>query len=220
MPARSPGGELAPGQSRVRVKTRCPESSRTDRTSGIRAERERRTETRRRARRCPAGRFRSTLRVTGKLFLAVPDAATHAALLAPHFATSFASSTTGHAFSSGVSERRKRLVRDKVTASGIDQRADSIRKSIKVSRPTLDSGEWSVVSRRKRESLGTQPAVFHTPQSIMTDSPSRWYRGFTFKDLSFLTTDHYCQSIAESWARASIRAWVPLRSSPWAATAR
>jgi hypothetical protein len=36
------------------------------------------------------------------LLLAVPDAAAHAALLAPHLATSFASSTTGHAFSSGV----------------------------------------------------------------------------------------------------------------------
>ena len=39
----------------------------------------------------------------GMLLLAVADTAAHPALLAPDFATSFTSSTTGHAFSSGVS---------------------------------------------------------------------------------------------------------------------
>jgi hypothetical protein len=36
--------------------------------------------------------------------LAMPDPAAHPALLAPYFATSFASSTTGHTFSSGGTE--------------------------------------------------------------------------------------------------------------------
>ena len=48
------------------------------------------------------------------LFLTMSDPAAHPALLAPYFATSFSSATTGHAFSSGVSksdpERIKKLI--------------------------------------------------------------------------------------------------------------
>ena len=73
----------------------------------------------------------------GMLLLAMADTAAHPALLAPDFATSFTSSTTGHAFSSGVSgDRESGSSETRPNASGVDQRADSIRKSIESSRPT------------------------------------------------------------------------------------
>jgi hypothetical protein len=78
------------------------------------------------------------------LFLTMPDPAAHPALLAPYLAASFASATTGHAFSSGVSGKYPELNNNRRDALGVDQKAYSTRKSVIISRSVV-CGPWSVV---------------------------------------------------------------------------
>ena len=68
------------------------------------------------------------------LFLAMSDPAAHPALLAPYLATSFASATTGHAFSSGVSGKDPELNKNCRDAFGVNENADCTRKSVIISR--------------------------------------------------------------------------------------
>ena len=84
-------------------------------------------------------------RAAGLLLLAVADAAAHAALLAPHFPTSFTSSTTGHAFSSGVSGTEIRAKTGRIPSARRGPKWDSIRNRSECSRPTCRRchiGSW------------------------------------------------------------------------------
>ncbi len=115
------------------------------------------------------------------LLLAVANPAAHSALLAPNFTTSFTSSTTGHAFSSGGS------VTVQCTRSEPAQRG-------------RNPGESRILYARPP-----------SPQDLR--SRNAWERT-EVQDFCG------CQSTAESFDKASMRAWVPLRPSPCASTAR
>jgi hypothetical protein len=68
------------------------------------------------------------------LFLTMSDPAAHPALLAPYLATSFASATTGHAFSSGVSGKYPVPNKNRRYALSLNENTDSTRKSVIISR--------------------------------------------------------------------------------------
>ena len=137
--------ELAPGQSRIGVKRRCPESSRVEsREYSVPAECEERTETRR-ARSTIACR---SVRVCAKAcyFLRCRMRLRMRRFLRPTLRRPLPRRRLAMRSPLGSRKERNGIVRDAFGASGIDRRADSIRKSIKVSQARLVIGHWSLVT--------------------------------------------------------------------------